>query len=150
LRRRRRGDPDFAGCRCQGGKADAAVTLGGKPEFLAADGKGKVFINLEDKNQVAVVDTKTMKVVNKWSTSPGGAPVGMSMDREHHRLFIGCRNPQKLIIMDRTTAMSWPTFRSGRASTARDLTMLCLRQLPRRHARCRPRDLAGKLRSSSR
>lgn len=84
----------------QTGKADAAVSLDGKPEFLAADGQGKVYINLEDRNQVAVVDTKTMKVINRWPTSPGGAPVGMSMDREHHRLFIGCRNPQKLIVMN--------------------------------------------------
>lgn len=81
------------------GKADPPVKLGGKPEFLASDGLGKVFVCLEDRNQVAVVDTKTMKVLSKWPTSPGGAPVGMSMDREHRRLFIGCRNPRKLIVM---------------------------------------------------
>jgi outer membrane protein assembly factor BamB len=81
------------------GQADSAVQLGGKPEFLAADGHGKVFINLVDKNQVAVVDTKAMKILNKWPTAPGGAPVGMSMDTEHGRLFVGCRNPQKLIVM---------------------------------------------------
>ena len=81
------------------GKADPAVELGGKPEFLAADGQGKVYINLVDKDQVAVVDTKTMKVVNKWPTSPGGSPVGMSMDVARRRLFIGCRRPQKLIVM---------------------------------------------------
>lgn len=81
------------------GKADAAVELGGKPEFLAADGQGKAYINLVDKDQVAVVDTKAMKVLNKWSTSPGGSPVGMSMDVAHRRLFIGCRRPQKLIVM---------------------------------------------------
>ena len=82
------------------GKADAAVELGGKPEFLAADGLGRAYINLVDKDQVAVVDTKAMKVVNKWPTTPGGSPVGMSMDVAHHRLFIGCRKPQKLVIMD--------------------------------------------------
>jgi DNA-binding beta-propeller fold protein YncE len=82
------------------GHADAAVDLGGKPEFLVADGRGKAYINLTDKNLVAVVDTKTMKVTDRWSTVPGGAPVGMSMDRAHRRLFIGCRNPQKLIIMN--------------------------------------------------
>jgi hypothetical protein len=81
------------------GKADAAVDLGGKPEFLVADGAGKAYINLEDKDQVAVVDTKTMKVINKWATAPGGSPVGMSMDRMHRRLFIGCRKPQKLVVM---------------------------------------------------
>jgi DNA-binding beta-propeller fold protein YncE len=81
------------------GRADAAVRLGGKPEFLVADGRGKAFINLVDKDQVAVVDTQAMKVVGKWSTAPGGSPVGMSMDREHGRLFVGCRKPQKLIVM---------------------------------------------------
>jgi hypothetical protein len=82
------------------GKADAAVELGGKPEFLAADGRGRAYINLVDKDQVAVVDTKAMKMVNKWPTTPGGSPVGMSMDVAHHRLFIGCRKPQKLVVMD--------------------------------------------------
>jgi hypothetical protein len=82
------------------GSADAAVDLGGKPEFLAADGMGKAYINLEDKDQVAVVNTKTMKVVNKWPTAPGGSPVGMSMDVARRRLYIGCRKPQKLIVMD--------------------------------------------------
>jgi hypothetical protein len=82
------------------GKADGAVELGGKPEFLAADGQGKAYINLVDKDLVAVVDTKTMKVINRWPTAPGGSPVGMSMDLARRRLFIGCRRPQKLIVMD--------------------------------------------------
>jgi DNA-binding beta-propeller fold protein YncE len=82
------------------GTADPKVDLGGKPEFLAADGKGRAYINLNDKNQVAVVDTKTMTVVDKWPTAPGGSPVGMSMDVAKRRLFIGCRKPQKLIVMD--------------------------------------------------
>jgi DNA-binding beta-propeller fold protein YncE len=82
------------------GNADAAVALEGKPEALVADGQGKAYINLVDKNMVAVVDTAAMKVIGKWPTSPGGAPVGMSIDREHRRLFIGCRNPQKLIVMN--------------------------------------------------
>ncbi len=82
------------------GKADAEVDLGGSPEFLVTDGKGKAYVNLNDKNQVAVVDTKTMKVIAKWSTAPGGKPVGMSMDRKQRRLFIGCRKPQMLIVMN--------------------------------------------------
>jgi len=83
----------------QTGSADPEVDLGGKPEFLAVDGKGKAFVNLTDKDLVAVVDTKTMKVIAKWPTAPGGAPVGMSIDQSKGRIFVGCRKPQKLIVM---------------------------------------------------
>lgn len=82
------------------GKADTPVELGGKPEFLAADGNGKVYVCLEDKDEVAVVDTKTMKAIAKWPVAPGGAPVGMALDAANHRLFVGCRKPQKLIVMN--------------------------------------------------
>jgi hypothetical protein len=78
---------------------DPPIDLGGKPEFLASDGAGKVYINLVDKNQVAVVDIKARKVLAHWPVAPGGSPVGLSIDTEKHRLFIGCRNPQKLIVM---------------------------------------------------
>jgi DNA-binding beta-propeller fold protein YncE len=81
------------------GKIDAPIALGGKPEFLASDGAGKVYINLVDKNEVAVVDIKSRKVVARWSVAPGGAPVGMTIDTKKKRLFIGCRKPQKLIVM---------------------------------------------------
>jgi DNA-binding beta-propeller fold protein YncE len=84
------------------GKLDTPIDLGGAPEFLAADGKGKVYINLEDKDQVAVVDIKARKVIARWPVAPGGSPVGMSMDTKKHRLFIGCRKPQKLIVMSAT------------------------------------------------
>lgn len=79
------------------------VDLGGAPEFLAADPDGKAYINLEDKDLVAEVDLKTNKVIAKWPVAPGGHPVGMSIDVRDHLIFIGCRNPQKLIIMDTRT-----------------------------------------------
>ena len=78
---------------------DAPIELGGKPEYLAADGAGKVYVNLEDKDQVAVVDLKARKVLAHWPVAPGGAPVGLAIDTEKRRLFVGCRNPQKLIVM---------------------------------------------------
>lgn len=81
------------------GKIDAPIDLGGAPEFLASDGNGKVFVNLMDKNEVAVVDMKARKVAARWPVAPGGAPVGMSIDAKKRRLFIGCRKPQKLIVM---------------------------------------------------
>jgi DNA-binding beta-propeller fold protein YncE len=81
------------------GKMDPPIDLGGKPEFMAADGKGKVYINLVDKDLVAVVDLHTRKVVARWPVAPGGHPVGMALDEKTHRLFVGCRNPQKMIVM---------------------------------------------------
>lgn len=80
------------------GKIDAPIALGGAPEFLAYDGD-KAYVNLEDKDLVAVVDLKTRKVIARWPVAPGGKPVGMAIDRKTHRLFVGCRNPQKLIVM---------------------------------------------------
>ncbi len=84
-----------------GGKADAPVVLGGKPEFAASDGQGKVFVNLVDKNEVVEIDTATMKVVAHWPTAPGANPCGMAIDPATHRLYVGCRN-QKLVVMDCT------------------------------------------------
>jgi DNA-binding beta-propeller fold protein YncE len=81
------------------GIIDAPVDLGGAPEFLASDGAGKIYVNLMDKNLVAVYDTKARKVVARWPVAPGGAPVGMTIDTAKHRLLIGCRKPQKLIVM---------------------------------------------------
>jgi len=83
----------------QNGKVDPPIDLGGSPEFLAADGAGKVYVNLADKDMVAVVDLKTRSVIARWPVAPGGRPTGMAIDRKKHLLFVGCRNPQKLIVM---------------------------------------------------
>ena len=79
------------------------IPLGGAPEFLASDGSGKAYVNLEDKDLVAVVDLQSGKVLDRWPVAPGGHPVGMAIDPAHHRLFIGCRNPQKMIVMSTET-----------------------------------------------
>jgi hypothetical protein len=81
------------------GKIDPPIDLGGSPEYLAADGPDRVYINLADKDLVAEVDLKMRKVIARWPVAPGGHPVGMSIDRKDHLLFIGCRSPQKLIVM---------------------------------------------------
>jgi DNA-binding beta-propeller fold protein YncE len=83
----------------QTGKIDQ-IKLDGAPEFLASDGAGKVYVNLEDKDVVAVVDLNSQKVVARWPVAPGGHPVGMAMDVKTHRLFIGCRKPQMLVVMN--------------------------------------------------
>jgi len=81
------------------GKIDEPIALRGEPEFLAADTAGKVYINLMNTHEVAVVDFKARKVAAHWPVAPGGLPVGMAIDASAGRLFIGCRGPQKLIVM---------------------------------------------------
>lgn len=85
------------------GKIDPPIELGGAPEFLAAGDDGKAYINLEDKDVVAVVDLKSRQVTARWPVAPGGHPVGMAIDSARHVLFIGCRNPQKMIVMSTET-----------------------------------------------
>jgi DNA-binding beta-propeller fold protein YncE len=81
------------------GKIDAPILLGGKPEFLASDGKGIAYVNLEDKDVVVKVDLRARKVVARWPVAPGGTPVGMAIDREHGRLYVGCRKPAVMVVM---------------------------------------------------
>jgi YVTN family beta-propeller protein len=80
------------------GKVVATIPLGGKPEFAAADVKaGRVFNNLEDKNELVVIDTKKHEVVNRWPIAPGEEASGMAFDEKNHRLFLGCGN--KMMVM---------------------------------------------------
>jgi DNA-binding beta-propeller fold protein YncE len=77
----------------------ARIELGGKPELAVSDGKGWVFVNLEDKSEVVRIDTKTMKVTARWPLAPGEEPSGLSMDVEHRRLFAACAN-KTLVVLD--------------------------------------------------
>ncbi len=80
------------------GTVVATIPLGGKPEFAQADG-GRVFVNIEDKNEVAVIDIATHAVVARWPIAPGEEASGMDLDRAHRRLVLGCSN-SKMIIVD--------------------------------------------------
>jgi DNA-binding beta-propeller fold protein YncE len=74
------------------GKIAGTVDLGGGPEYAVADGIGYVFDNLEDESQVIEIDSRKLTVEQRWSTAPCGKPSSMAMDREHRRLFLGCRS----------------------------------------------------------
>jgi DNA-binding beta-propeller fold protein YncE len=75
------------------------VPLDGKPEFAVADGRGRIYVNVEDKNIVVAFDALTLKVLSRWSLAPGEEPTGLAIDREHRRLFVGCSN-RLMIILD--------------------------------------------------
>src|SRR5215831_8047570 len=84
-------------------KVLTTIPLGGAPEQAVADGKGTIFDNLEDKNEVVALDSQTNKIKARWPVAPAGQPVSMTMDRQHRRLFIGGRNPKMLVVMDADT-----------------------------------------------
>jgi YVTN family beta-propeller protein len=74
------------------GKVVGTVELGGGPEFAAADGQGFVYDNLEDESQVLKINSRDLKVEQRWPTAPCASPSSMAIDRGNHRLFLGCRS----------------------------------------------------------
>ena len=84
------------------GKVVTTITLPGTPEFAVCDIKaGRVYNNIDSKNEVVAIDFKTHKVVAEWPTAPGEGGSGMAIDLVNHRLFIGCDNV--MVMMDSTS-----------------------------------------------
>lgn len=81
------------------GKIAGTIALGGKPEFATSDGKGMVFVNIEDKSEVAAIDSRSLTTKARWSIAPGEEPSGMAIDRKTHRLFVVCAN-RKMIVLN--------------------------------------------------
>ena len=84
------------------GTVVGTVALDGRPEFAVADGRGKVFVNLEDSSAVAGFDAKSLKVESRWPLVGGEGPSGIALDRVHHRLFSVCGN-EKMVVLDSRT-----------------------------------------------
>jgi YVTN family beta-propeller protein len=78
----------------------ATIALGGAPEQAVADGKGMIYDNLEDTNEVVAIDSRSLQVKSRWPVAPAGQPVSIAMDRKTRRLFISGRNPKLLVVMD--------------------------------------------------
>ncbi len=80
------------------GNVAGSVPLGGKPEFAAADGKGHIFVNIEDKNEIVEFDAKGLKEIHRWPLAPCEEPTGLAMDVQHRRLFAGCHNKMMAVV----------------------------------------------------
>jgi DNA-binding beta-propeller fold protein YncE len=94
------------------GTLAGTVALGGQPEATVSDGKGKVYVNLTDKDQIAEVDAQTMKVTHRWPLVQGTGPSGLAIDRQNRRLFSACDN-QKMVVMDADTGKVLAALRTG-------------------------------------
>lgn len=80
------------------GKVVGTVELGGGPEFTIADGKGNVFVNLEEKNQLLRIDSATLTVKDRWPVAPCEAPSSLGFDTNNNRLFLGCRSKVMAVV----------------------------------------------------
>jgi DNA-binding beta-propeller fold protein YncE len=74
------------------GAIDGTIELGGGPEFSVADGKGNLWVNLEDKSELLHIDSRSMKIADRWDVAPCQEPSSMALDSLNRRLFLGCRN----------------------------------------------------------
>jgi DNA-binding beta-propeller fold protein YncE len=82
------------------GDAVGTIDLGGGPEFAVADGKGTVYVNIEDKNEVVAIDSKALTIKSHWPLAPAGTPTALAIDTAHRRLFSAGRNPQMLVVVN--------------------------------------------------
>ena len=93
-------------------KVVATIPLDGKPEFSATDGKGKIFVNIEDKSVINVINASTLKVEQHWPIAPGEEPSGLALDNQNHRLFSVCGN-KLMVVIDAETGKVITTLPIG-------------------------------------
>ena len=77
--------------------AVGTIALGGKPEFAVSDGRGRLFVNIEDKNELVVIDARSLKVSARWPLKDCDEPTGLAFDSTHHRLFSVCGNKSMVV-----------------------------------------------------
>jgi YVTN family beta-propeller protein len=94
-------------------KQVGTVALGGAPEFAVADGKGKIYNNLEDKSSLNVIDSKTLKVIKNYPFAPCGGPTGLALDAANQRLFTVCRENKGISVVDINTGKVTTTLPIG-------------------------------------
>ena len=97
------------------------IKLDGKPEFAVSDGKGEVFVNIEDKSELVAIDPNKLEVKSKWPLAPCESPSGLSMDRKNRRLFVGCDNKMMAVVdADTGKVLATPAIGDGVDATAFD------------------------------
>jgi DNA-binding beta-propeller fold protein YncE len=97
------------------------IKLQGKPEFAVSDGKGEIFVNIEDKSQLDAIDPAKLEVKSRWPLAPCQEPSGLSMDRKNRRLFAGCDNKMVAVVdADSGKVLATPAIGEGVDATAFD------------------------------
>lgn len=87
----------------ESGEVVAEVALAGHPESFQLETRGsRVFVNVPREHEVVVVDRAHRRVLARWRL-PHAENFPMALDEEHHRLFVGCRRPAKVLVLDTDT-----------------------------------------------
>ena len=103
------------------GKVLGTIKLDGKPEFAASDASGEIFVNIEDKSELVAIDPKKLEVKATWPLAPCTEPSGLSIDRKHRRLFVGCDNKMMAVVnADNGKVLATPAIGEGVDATAFD------------------------------
>ena len=97
------------------------IPLGGKPEFAVADGKGTIYVNIEDTSELAHFDAQKLTVLHRWPLAPCKEPSGLAMDLKNRRLFAGCDNEMMAVVdADSGKVMATPAIGEGVDANAFD------------------------------
>jgi DNA-binding beta-propeller fold protein YncE len=97
------------------------IKLDGKPEFAASDGKGGVWVNIEDKSELVAIDPNKLEVKSKWALAPCKEPSGLSLDKKNRRLFVGCDNKMMAVVdADSGKVLATPAIGDGVDATTFD------------------------------
>ena len=103
------------------GSVAGTLELAGRPEFAAADGTGKIFVNIEDTSELVEIDARSIKLLHRWPLKPCESPSGLAMDQKNRRLFVGCHNKMMAVVnADTGKVIATPAIGEGVDATNYD------------------------------
>jgi DNA-binding beta-propeller fold protein YncE len=114
------GSKDATAFSAADGTVAGTLPLGGKPEFAVADGRGNIFVNIEDTSELVEIDAQALKILYRWPLKPCESPSGLSMDKKNRRLFAGCEKLMAVVDADSGKVIATPAIGDGVDATAYD------------------------------
>ena len=105
---------DVTAINAEDGTVAGTFAVGGKPEFAVSDGKGSIYLNIEDKSELVRFDAQKLTITNRWPVAPCEEPSGLAMDTKSRRLFLGCSNKMMAVVnADTGKVVATPAIGNG-------------------------------------
>jgi DNA-binding beta-propeller fold protein YncE len=108
------GSHDISAIDARTGEVVGTVKAGGDGEQAVIGADGMIYVNSEDTNEVVVFDPKSLQVTKRFPIGVAKTPTGLAYDAKTNRLFIGCRNEPKMVVMDASTGKVINSFPIGK------------------------------------